>query len=160
MNMEFVTSHWLAFAVGIFLLAMTLYGHERGFIRLAVTMFSLFISLIVMRVASPYVTDFVKNNTELQSAIGETMLKMAGADELQLETELPSLQRELIESLALPEPMKEALLENNNHEIYEILGVDAFVDYLASGLARMAVNLIGSVILFLITFVGLRLVVN
>ena len=36
--MEFLMEHWLATGVGVFLLSMVLYGHYRGFLRLAVTM--------------------------------------------------------------------------------------------------------------------------
>ncbi|MCD8371292.1 MAG: CvpA family protein [Clostridiales bacterium] len=160
MNVEFVITHWLAFAVGIFLLAMVLYGHYRGFIRLAVTMSALVISLVVMQVAAPLVTDFVRTNTGLQEVIGEALSDRIGADKIPMEIELPAQQREVIENLNLPEQMKDALLENNNSEIYRILGVDAFVDYLSCYLANMVLNVIGSLILFLLTFVLLRLVVR
>ena len=157
--MEFLMEHWLATGVGVFLLSMVLYGHYRGFLRLAVTMTALILSLVVVRVAMPYVTGMLKENTGIHRAIGQGLLHMAGA-EADGEPQLPAQQREAIERLKLPEQMKEALLENNNNEIYHILGVDAFLDYVAAYLTNMVLNLIGSVLLFLIVFLAIRLLVK
>ncbi len=40
--------------------------------------------------------------------------------------------------------MKEVLLENNNSEIYRMLGVERFFDYLGSYLATMVIGRLGS----------------
>lgn len=158
--MEFLTQYWLSVGVGVFLLAMVLYGHYRGFLRIAVTMTALIISLLTVRVAMPYVTGLLKENTGLHRAIGQGLLHMAGLDDLSFNVQLPAGQREMIEGLKLPEQMKETLLQNNNHEIYSMLGVDAFIDYLGASLANMVLNLIGSVVLFLIVFLLLRLLIK
>lgn len=161
--MEFLMEHWLAVGVGVFLLSMVLYGHYRGFLRLALTMTALILSLIVVRVTTPYVTGILTENTGIQRAIGQGLLHMAGIEETasaEAETQLPVQQREAIERLRLPEQMKELLLENNNNEIYHILGVDAFLDYLGAYLARMVLNLIGSVVMFIIVFLAIRLLIK
>lgn len=152
--------HWLAIGVGVFLLSMVLYGHYRGFLRMAVTMTALILSLIVVRVAMPYVTAVLKENTGIHRAVGQGLLHMAGIEENGEEAQLPAQQREAIERLKLPEQMKEALLENNNNEIYHILGVDAFLDYLGAYLANMVLNLIGSVLLFIVVYLAIRLLVK
>lgn len=159
--MEFLMEHWLSVGVGAYLLAMVLYGHYRGFLKMAVTMTALIFSLIAVRVAMPYVTDALRENTGIHRAIGQGLLHMAGADENATDgVELPAQQREAIERLKLPEQMKEALLENNNTEIYELLGVDRFLDYLGQYLANMVINLAGSALLFVVVFILLKMVVN
>lgn len=158
--MKFLTEHWLAVGVGVFLLSMVLYGHYRGFLRLAVTMTALILSLTIVRGAMPHVTGLLKENTGIHRAIGQGLLHMAGAEELQINIQLPAQQREAIEALKLPEQMKEALLQNNNNEIYSLLGVDAFVDYLGASLANMVLNLIGSIILFLVVFLAIRFLIR
>lgn len=158
--MEFLMEHWLAIGVGVFLLSMVLYGHYRGFLRMAVTMTALILSLIVVRVAMPYVTAVLKENTGIHRAVGQGLLHMAGIEENGEEAQFPAQQREAIERLKLPEQMKEALLENNNNEIYHILGVDAFLDYLGAYLANMVLNLIGSVLLFIVVYLAIRLLVK
>ena len=59
--------------------------------------------------------------------------------------QLPAQQRMMIEQMELPQPMKDALLENNNSEIYHLLGADSFFEYVGSYLTSMILNLMGSV---------------
>lgn len=74
------------------------------------------------------------------------------------ETEIqPAYQRNIIEGLKLPEQMKEVLLENNNSEIYYMLGVDRFFDYLGSYLATMVIRVFGTGILFAAVFLFFRI---
>ena len=46
--------------------------------------------------------------------------------------QLPAQQRMMIEQMELPQPMKDALLENNNSEIYHLLGADSFLNMWAA----------------------------
>ena len=48
------------------------------------------------------------------------------------------------------------LLENNNSEIYQMLGVERFFDYLGSYLATMIIRVLGSGILFSVVFLFFR----
>ena len=159
--MDFLTEHWLSVGVGVFWLSMVLYGHYRGLVRIAVTMSALILSLVVTRVAMPCVTAVLNDNTAIHQAIGQGLLHMAGVkeeNEAADETEIqPAYQRNIIEGLKLPEQMKEVLLENNNSEIYHMLGVDRFFDYLGSYLATMVIRVFGTGILFAAVFLFFRI---
>ncbi len=164
--MEILMEHWLSLGTGAFLLAMILYGHYRGFIRLAVSLAVLILSVVVVRTAMPMVNNHLKNNTENYQSVGNGQLKLTGgtvwsegdADDSNGNWDIsgPAQQRKIIEQLKLPDQMKKALLENNNSEIYGILGVDAFIDYVGAYLAGMVLNLIGCVVLFLLIYIGIR----
>lgn len=159
--MEFILEHWLAAGTGVFLAAMVLYGHYRGFLRIAVSMTALVMSLVIVRLAMPYVTSFVKQHTAFHHVIEQGVLKIAGAEtEAGEAAQLPAGQRALIEQLHLPEQMKEALIENNNNEVYRILGVDAFIDYVSTYIANMLLTVIGAVLLFIIVYIALRLIMR
>ena len=156
--MDFLTEHWLSVGVGVFWLSMVLYGHYRGLVRIAVTRSALILSLIVTRVAMPGVTAALNNNTAIHQTIGQGLLHMAGVQgDAENEAEVqPSYQRDMIEKLKLPEQMKEVLLENNNSEIYQMLGVERFFDYLGSYLTTMIIRVLGSGILFSVVFLFFR----
>ena len=173
--MDILMEHWLSIGTGVFLLSMVLYGHYRGFLRLAVSMSALVLSLVIVNIAMPYVNGFLKENTEIHQSIGKGLLKMAGSalitedgvdpvviseeSEAAMEYEgiqIPAKQRELIEQLNIPEQMKSVLLENNNREIYDLLGVDVFLDYVGTYLGGMVFNLIGSTILYVLVYIGIR----
>ena len=76
------------------------------------------------------------------------------------EKDVPSVQRTIIENLNLPQNVKAAMIENNNHEVYELLGVNAFADYIGNYLADMILNSVGFVLLFAIVYLLIRLVVR
>ena len=52
-NIGMLSGRWLEVAVAAYLIGMMLYGHYRGFIRIAVSVMSLFITLFAVRVAIP-----------------------------------------------------------------------------------------------------------
>lgn len=162
--MEVITEHWLSFTVGTYLLVMVLYGHYRGFLRMAVSLGALVLSIAIVPVMMPHVTSFLKEKTGIHSMVRQSVLKSAlgemAESAWQEPVQLPAQQRQVIEKLPLPEAMKEALADNNNSEIYRMLGVDTFFDYIVSYLADMVLNLAGTVILFLAVFVGLRVLVR
>ncbi len=161
--MEFIVEHWLSFGAGIFLLCMVLYGHYRGFLRIAVAMSALLISIVAVQLVTPHVTTFLKENTGLQQFAQQTLVNAAGLEPEENDVQdapLPARQRILIEQMRLPQQMKDALLENNNNEIYQILGVDTFVGYIGAYLADMVLNMVGSIILFVVIYATLRFLMH
>ncbi len=64
----------------------------------------------------------------------------------------------IINSLNLPDFIKEKLLENNNSVIYELLGTDSFFAYIAGFLTNMLINLVIVAVLFALFLLVLRIV--
>lgn len=156
--------NWLSVVVGIYLLAMVLYGHHRGLIRLAVSMLALIVSLSAVHFLLPAATEFVKENTAVQETISENMKKWAGlvsnggySDE---NLKLPAVQRSIIENSDLPQSIKDTLIENNNSEVYEMLGVQAFTEYIGKYLANKILNSIVFILLFLAIYILIRIIMK
>ncbi len=159
--------NWLSIAVAVYLIGMILYGHYKGFIKLAVSLAAVIAALVIVNISMPAVTKFVKENTSFETMVSQSMkeamgLETGGEGELgQAETQgTPSDQRAIIESLNLPQSIKEDLLENNNNEIYQILGVDQFADYIGSYLSDLIVRTVGFVILFIVVYVVIRVIMG
>lgn len=126
------SGHWLEILAAVYLVGMVLYGHYRGFIRLCVSALALVISLVTVRVALPYVTEWLKNDTPVYESIRQGMADAVGLDGL-LDgvldigagtggSDAGIGERRTIEELKLPEQMKRILIENNNREVYQMLG--------------------------------------
>lgn len=159
--MEFLTKNWLSIGTALFLLVMILHGHYRGFLRIAVSMVALIVTLVIVRMGTPYVTGFLLQNTGIHSAMEGVLMNMAGATGVPEEkVQLPAGQRTLIEELNLPEQMKTALIENNNNEVYRLLGADVFMDYIGKYLTNMALNVVCSIVLFFVVYIGIRLLMS
>lgn len=61
-----------------------------------------------------------------------------------------------VEKSLLPSFMKNAILENNNSEIYKILGVASFTEYVAAYIAQMAIKLVSFLVTFLLAIIIVR----
>ena len=121
-----LSGRWLELAAAVYLVGMVLYGHYKGFIRIAVSALALVITLLTIHVAMPYAADWLKNNTSVYETLKESMGKAAGLDEKaeQLDAELAAqkaAERTIIEDLELPEQLKRLLIENNNSEVYKVM---------------------------------------
>lgn len=156
-----ILEHWLSAAVAVFLIGMMLYGHYRGFLKQCISIGALVITLTIVKFASPYITDTLAQNTHIQEAVSGFVLEAVGLHESDEEAlNEPSAQRLAIEGLELPENMKEALIANNNGEVYRLLGVERFAQYVGTYVANIILNWISSAILFILVFVGLQLIVR
>lgn len=154
---EFISQYWLTLLVSVYILAMVLYGHYRGFIKRAVSVAALIASLLIVRFGMPYVTNMLKEETVIRGIVQEKMLKLAGIEDAErLSGAMPAAQRVIIEQMNLPEALKESLIENNNSEVYELLGVQAFSDYIAGYLSQLIVSVVGFLVLFLLSYVIIR----
>lgn len=154
-----LSSHWLETAVAVYLIGMVLYGHYRGFIRLAVSLVSLAAALLVVWAVMPYATDWIKNNTGLYESMKAGIEQTAGFTQLEGEPDEPSDEGLAIEGLELPEQIKRLLSENKTTEDYGSLGAEALQDYVGSYLADIMLRILVFVVLFLAIFILLRVLV-
>lgn len=162
-----ISERWLEFAVAVYLVGMILYGHHKGFIRLVVSVVALVISLITVHLAVPYIINWIKHNTPIYENVKSWVEETAGLDEILSNmmdgeahaTMEKAAERTVIETLRLPEQMKRLLLENNNGEVYDLLGVGIFRDYVSSYLAGIMIRAAVSAILFLCVFLLLHVAV-
>lgn len=87
----------------------------------------------------------------------------SGSEESQslLETaEIPKeVQVAAIEGADIPEIFKSLLLTNNNEDIYEKLGADTFVQYIAKSAAKLIINILAFVLTFIIITIILRAII-
>ena len=88
------------------------------------------LSLIHICTLSPYVTDVLKNHTGLYERLQEQVQEsMQEKIEEQTDQLTVTQQARFIEDLPLPASLKDALQENNNSEVYAVLGVESFTSY-------------------------------
>ena len=151
--MDMILEHWLSAGAGVFLIGMVLYGHYRGALKQCVSLGALILTIVLVKIATPYMTDFIKDNPSIRQSAAEAILDAAGWEEPSAEnTELPAAQRIAIENLNLPQSVKETLLENNNSEFYHMLGVDQFAEYVSTYLADILINAVSSIIIQILHF--------
>ncbi|MCI9216475.1 CvpA family protein [Lachnospiraceae bacterium 42-17] len=88
-------------------------------------------------------------------------LKDRGAVQEVIENvEIPrDMQMSAIEASELPEVFKSLLSTNNNNEIYKELGVENFVQYVGSFLAKLLINIVAFLCVFLLVTIVMRAII-
>ena len=152
--------HWLPIAAAVFLIGMVLYGHHRGFLRQCVSVGALVLTICLVKIVTPSVTEFIESNPQIHSRAAEIILTISGWNESGKDNiQAPASQRTVIEGLKLPQFIKDMLIENNNSEFYNILGVEQFAEYITACLADMAIHVVCSVLIFILSYVLIRFLI-
>ncbi len=71
----YIKEDWLFVVVAVYLVSMVLYGHYRGFIRLAVSAVSLVLSLGVVHFGAPSVANLLRSNEVVYQAVEDSVTK-------------------------------------------------------------------------------------
>ena len=131
---------------------------RKGFIRAAFGFLPMLAALIGTHIASPYVGKFLRETALFDSLSGSIRDSM-GLDTAIKEGTMQT-QTEIIEAMPLPDFLKEALLENNNPVIYQLLDVDSLKEYIAGFLANVCLNILSVVLAFLLIYIAVTVVLH
>ena len=66
------------------------------------------------------------------------------------------LQNSILDNLPMPEAVKQSLADNNKTDVYELLGVDRFVDYISSYIAYSITNGIAFLLSFTLAIIVVK----
>ncbi|MFI3173385.1 MAG: CvpA family protein [Eubacteriales bacterium] len=141
-------------------------GYLKGFIKIVISLVATIATLILVGMFTPQVANVLSEYTPLDDAIEmkfATMLlgdqyTVSEDDEVAVEFTL-SEQIGIVQGADLPEFIKDALLDNNNSEIYEQLGVGNFSDYVSKYLANWVIRVFAFIVTFLIVGIIVRVFV-
>ena len=116
--------------------------------RQCVSVGALVLTICLVKIVTPSVTEFIESNPQIHSRAAEIILTISGWNESGKDNiQAPASQRTVIEGLKLPQFIKDMLIENNNSEFYNILGVEQFAEYITVWLIWQ--SMLSAVCLFL-----------
>jgi hypothetical protein len=148
--------NYVLIGAGAVLLISMIIGGARGFIKTFFAAFSVIIALFVAVQAGPYLGKVLQRTpvyTGVSSRI-ETRLN----DYSEAQAEKVSQQIEVINSYPLPKSLKAALVENNNSQMYEALGVSYFNQYVAGYMACLVIGAVAFLIVFIVALLILKII--
>ena len=131
---------------------------RKGFLRAAFGFLPMLAALICTNIVSPYVAKFLRE-TFLFEKLSDSIQQSMGLEAVMQEGAMRT-QTEIIRGMPLPDFLKEALLENNNPVIYQLLDADSLKDYIAGFLANVCLNILSVVLAFLLIYIGLKVVLE
>ncbi|MGN0136599.1 CvpA family protein [Anaerotignum sp.] len=140
------------------ILGCALAAWRKGFIRAALGFLPMLAALIGSKLVSPSVGKFLRE-TFLFDKLSGSIQKSMGLDAAIQEGAMAT-QTEIIEGMPLPDFLKEALLENNNPVIYQLLDVDTLKEYIAGFLANVCMNVLSVVLAFVLIYIAVTVVLH
>lgn len=126
-----MSDYYLLIAVVAVLVIGAVKGYSKGFLRLAVWFAGLIAVLFIVTKISPYVSDFLINNTSIYNNIRETIITAY---------ENKYLENGTVESLGFPELIMDSIESNSDGSLYEKIAASIFTDYISGYLSTLAIK--------------------
>lgn len=149
--------------VGLFMVAMTAIGLKRGMLKMAFSLVSVIVVLLLVNILTPPVKQLLKTTpiyTEVQTGIEKYIKENIDTATENVTQTGVSAQKKIIDNLPLPTGVKKSLNENNTEESYTALKVDSFAGYISESLADMIISAITFLLLFVILTILVRVLVH
>ncbi len=137
-------NYYLLIGVIAVLILGAVKGYRRGFLRLAVWFAGLIAVLFIVTRISPYVSDFLINNTKLYDNVRAKIIRVyeeKNAEKLPDNTlRGDSKENDYIDSFGFPDLITNSIKTNNTSEIYDRLAVTLFKDYISGYLSALSIK--------------------
>lgn len=130
-------------------------GYRKGFLRLAVYLAGLIMVTLLVTKISPYVSDFLINNTDVYTDVKDKIIDMYLNQTGNESAFSQNNEVETIQGFGLPEIISTALITNNTEDMYTKLAVALFEEYIAGYLAKLVIKAGSFVGLFIILVIGM-----
>lgn len=175
--------NWLLYGTLGILAVGLIVGYIKGALRIAVSLVAVVVTWILIVAIAPYVTDAAMKYTPIDDWIEsrcEALLIMNMTNALAEQTGIEESaeidlsafsdrltgveisrqeQAQIIENSDVPEIFKEYLQENNNKEIYSLIGAESFADYIAKGLTHLIMQILTAIVLFVVISIILKVII-
>ncbi|MBQ7916826.1 MAG: CvpA family protein [Firmicutes bacterium] len=126
-------------------------GAHKGFVQTIYHAVRWIVCIILAQILYPYVADLLKQ-------VGVVELIQSGLEEMLAPVMEGAGNTAMIESLPLPQILKDILVQNDNSAVYELLNVSTLTGYVAAYLANMAVNILAVILLIIVLLIGSHLI--
>ena len=153
----------LLIGVGLFMVMMIAIGLKRGMVRMAFSLVSVFVILILVNILTPSVKQLLKETPiyeSINSNIEAYVNKHIDTSTESMTQTGVNAQKKIIEDLPLPKEVINSLIDNNNQESYDSLKVESFRSYITESLVDMILGALAFVILFVVISVLIRILMH
>ena len=150
-------------AVGLIFVICMIIGYARGFLKIVASLGATLAIIAFVIFISPFVSNMILEMVPLENTIQEKCVQMLGLESDEGQVVVPEelersreTQIQLIENAKMPELFQQLLLENNNDDIYQALGVTTFIEDVGSYLAKLIADIVSFLIVLIVVTVVIR----
>lgn len=141
------------------LVISAMHGYRKGFLRMAISLFTIILVIAIVTVISPYVSNYLIHHTKVYDQLKEKVVEVFADKNEVYDNTIEENQVKTIQTYELPDIIKTCLIENNTAEVYSAMMVSPFEDYVAGYIAKMIINAITFIGLFLMLAILLAFVI-
>ena len=150
--------NYIDIAVIVIILGMGFISYWKGFVRACLGFLPAIGALAGSYFTYPYLSRLLRGSFIYRNINESIRSKLAL--ETVLDNSIYSSQSDLINSINAPGFIKDALINNNNSVVYDILDVNGIEDYIAGYIANISINIMSMVVAFIAIFIVIRLVIK
>lgn len=154
----------LLLIVGIILGICIFIGYKKGLIKIAASLLTTVIIIFVVGLVTPYISQWIRQATPLEKTMQEKVVGMLLDDEdtdMGKKLEENQLSRKeqfsLLEEAPIPTMFRQMLMADNHDEIYSLLGVETFGEYVGAYLAKVIADILAFLIALLVVTIVVRI---
>lgn len=154
----------LLLVVGAIFLISAIVGYVRGFLKIALSLAITIASIFLVTAIAPHISGWIQESTSLSETVQNKLTEMfeissgTSADMLSTIETSREQQISVIEGAKLPSVIQDMLLENNNNEVYEALGVTNFVDYVGAYITKLLADIIAFLVAWIAVIIIARVI--
>ena len=131
---------------------------RKGLVRAVLGFLPMALALLGTKAVSPLIGRFLRE-IFLFDKMSDAIQNSMGLDTALQEGAMQT-QTALIEAMPLPGFLKEALLENNNPVIYQLLHAETLKEYIAGYLANVCINVLSVAAAFVLIYIAVKVVIH
>lgn len=154
----------LLLIVGIILAICMFVGYKKGLIKIAASLLTTVIIIWVVGLITPYISQWIRQATPLETTMQEKVVGMLFGDEdtdMSEKLEENQLSRNeqfsLLEEASIPTMFRQKLMVDNRDDIYSLLGVETFGEYVGAYLAKVVADILAFLIALLVVTIAVRI---
>ncbi|MDO4299978.1 MAG: CvpA family protein [Clostridia bacterium] len=136
----------------ILLLFIFVFAHK-GLVESILKSCSWLISLLAAYFLYPIISGLIRQ-TFIFASLRESVYNIMNLENMTAQNSAGQISA--IDSLTLPEGLKNMLVDNNNSVIYELLGADSLQEYIAGYIANIILNIIVSILVFVVIIIIIK----
>lgn len=144
----FIENH-IQILVATFMVAMFLYGYEKGFLKMSVKLVSMILSVFITKKAIPDIKIWILNHSTIYDFIQGRVHAIVFDD-------INSKSESFLESQNRTQGMGNEMIHNSANLFYKMTGLNKLTEYLADKVS----NIIVSVLLFVIIYIMIRILLK
>ena len=150
--------NYIDIGVIVIILGLGFVSYWRGFVRACLGFLPAIGAITGAYFTYPYLSKFLRGSF-VYTKMMESLQNKLGLETV-LNNGIYSAQSDIINSLNAPGFVKDALINNNNSVVYDILDVSGIEEYIAGYIANTSINIISVILTFIAFFIAIKLIIR